>query len=246
MSLTPEQGLQVECFSHLWKEINQKLPGDFFLVGGTLLGAVRDGHFIPHDDDIDIGIFLGVKTQVKARRAFYRLVCNLSAAGFSLAMVRRDGTVRRNYAKVHCLEHDTLIDVFPSYLSHGGVFTLPLSSTFRFQLEQILPLQTIHFEGNNCQAPADTNGFLNGVFGEDWQTPNPMWKPAPEGVQMRRIRGLELSRSQLLGLGSLIADEGAQLAFRHAVKKHVSAFKILLQLTRDVRASVKRRITASK
>jgi hypothetical protein len=148
--------------------------------------------------------------------------------------------------KVHCLEHDTLVDVFPNYLSHGGVFTLPLSSTFRFRLEQILPLQTVHFEGNHCRAPADLDGFLSSVFGKDWQTPNPNWTPAPEGMQIRRIRGLELSRSQLLGLGSLIVDEESRLAFRQAVKKHVSTLKILLQPTREVRASVRRRIKALK
>lgn len=103
----------------MWQEFNQKLNRDFYLVGGPLLGAARNGHFILHDDDIDIGIFLGVKTESQARRAFYRFVCDLAEAGFSLAMVRSDRTVRRNYAKIYRFEHDTVIDIFPA-ISRGA------------------------------------------------------------------------------------------------------------------------------
>lgn len=157
-------------------------------------------------------------------------------------MVRRTGTVRRNYAHVYCITHDTVIDVFPSYLSRSGVFTLPLSSTFRFRLEQILPFQNIPFEGRNYPAPADLDGFLGNVFGQDWRIPNPQWAPARDGLQIRRIKGIELSRPQLIGLGRRIVDPESRLEFLQAVKAHVSTFKILLQLNRDIRASVKRRI----
>ena len=40
-------------FDRLCAEIEQ----EYFLVSGTFLGAVRDGGFIGHDHDIDLGVF---------------------------------------------------------------------------------------------------------------------------------------------------------------------------------------------
>lgn len=39
---------------NLFKEIVQKENLPFYLAGGSLIGAVRDGGFIPWDDDIDV------------------------------------------------------------------------------------------------------------------------------------------------------------------------------------------------
>ena len=39
------------------RKILNKNNQDFFLACGTLLGCIRNNSFIPHDQDIDIGIF---------------------------------------------------------------------------------------------------------------------------------------------------------------------------------------------
>ena len=53
--LSNVQSMIMEIFQYIYDYLNEK-DMEYYMLGGTLLGAVRHHGFIPWDDDIDIGI----------------------------------------------------------------------------------------------------------------------------------------------------------------------------------------------
>lgn len=66
------------------KDVMGEFNIPFFLMFGTLLGAVRDKEFIKHDKDIDLGFFREDKTD------FYKVILELKKYDFRL--LRTDHT----------------------------------------------------------------------------------------------------------------------------------------------------------
>jgi phosphorylcholine metabolism protein LicD len=60
------------------KKVCDKYDKPFFLMFGTLLGAIRDKEFIRTDTDTDIGFFL------ESKKGFYKVVQELATMDFEL------------------------------------------------------------------------------------------------------------------------------------------------------------------
>ena len=131
----------------------------FFLAWGTALGAHREGQFIPHDSDIDLGVFDK----------------DASLADVSEAL-RRAGIleIRRFSTEITVLVALVPVDIFvfehgPPHRSFSYTGPCDRHPNKTCVFENTFDLETILFYDDTYHIP--DLGFLSQSYGADWRRP---------------------------------------------------------------------------
>lgn len=168
----------LEHIGHLIKQF-RTIGYDVILNSGTLLGVIRDGKLIEHDDDIDLAILLKSKTRSDAAREWVELYSALMTKG----LAANNGNHTPGLYKLQSVG-ETSVDLFPCWMENGRVYLYP--HTFgELEKSSLLPTQTC----SNCghPIPAKPEDFLAINYGLDWVVPNPYFVfPWPQ--QKKRFR----------------------------------------------------------
>lgn len=149
--------------------VRDELGMDLFVTGGTLLGPVRDGAIMPHDDDADLAYLSEYENPSDLALESFAIERMLVSHGYEvvrlsavhLQLMFPGGTVTDRF----------YIDIF-TYFVTGGWFYGTFHAREPADQVTILPLQPVTVNGRALPGPANPAQLLAAIYGPGWAVPD--------------------------------------------------------------------------
>lgn len=142
-----------------------------FVVGGTLLGGVRDGKLLPHDDDADLAYLSEYTHPADVAAEGFRVGAQLAAQGFEIR--RHSATHLQLLFRDEAGNVQHYIDVFAAFFSADGQINQPFHVRGKMRRDQMLPFRSVWIDGTEFPGPADPEHWLEINYDANWRTPIP-------------------------------------------------------------------------
>ncbi|MFT4234687.1 MAG: LicD family protein [Microbacterium sp.] len=156
-----------------------------YLCSGTLLGAVRSGTLLPHDDDADIGLLLDSTSPADLTLDSFRLERVLDELGYIVVRHASSHLQITFYDEDGLTDH--YVDIFLAFF-RGDDFCQPIHIRTPLDRSSIVPLSTVVLEDREFVAPAVPEHWLAACYGDDWLTPDPSFTFQTPQATRRRFR----------------------------------------------------------
>jgi phosphorylcholine metabolism protein LicD len=168
-------------------DIIEKHGGKAWLDCGTLLGAIREGDYIPWDNDADLGINIeDVSEELlqELRDTFnIRFENGTIESYLFVSYLMRDN----NGENFKIKRSNFWFDLYVYYPGDNGYRTMVVNTCKVKKPAKIHPvpahcvetLQQIDWYGRKVWVPSSTDEYLTQWYGENWRTPNKNWTVSP-------------------------------------------------------------------
>lgn len=163
-----------------------ELSPDVCLGFGAVLAAVRDGHPIPHDDDLDVIIAFEPDRADTLAAALELIGEHLTSKGYKVS----GGFAAHRH--VTWPGGPRPVDVFVGLFEGDEIGWFP-GTRRALHRDALFPPSSAQLSGVECPLPRDPNGYLETIYGRDWRTPDPnfrhRWRTADYADQLGRAGG---------------------------------------------------------
>jgi len=137
------------------------------LYAGGLLGAIRDGKFIDHDDDIDLAVNMG---EVENDEIFDIWLAYKKALK-SLDLLA-DGEDALDSPVFRIKSSLFMVELFPAWVTAGKFSVYPYSLA-EIDENRIFPLRRM--DASEIMLPFDAEALLEQSYGPNWRIPDPFF-----------------------------------------------------------------------
>ncbi len=198
----------------------QRVGVEAFPAYGTLLGAVRNGKLIGHDNDADLAYVSTVSEPADVIRESFQIQRALSREGFSTS--RYSGAAIK--VDVNTSAGVIGLDVFGGFFHQGNLALMGEIYT-PFEPSWIFPLGTVSLEGRTLPAPAVPERLLEAMYGPSWLVPDPTFVfETPIEIRHRLdswFRGTRVNRNHWDRRYSNFANQGPARRRPHQLTRMV-------------------------
>lgn len=156
-----------EFYEDLRCVFSQSLGLPLLLTHGTLLGLVRNGDLLPHDDDFDCAYVSGLTDLEAVSRERFAIAAKLRDAGMDVK-IGFTGHLKIKRGKLE-------IDCMPAWFE-GGFYNVSIYSSLEMSVHEVLPPVQVLVRGHLVQLPAEAERFLALNYGENWRQPDPSYR----------------------------------------------------------------------
>lgn len=159
-------------------ELLKNINVESWLTDGTLLGFYREGDFIGHDGDVDLGI--------KASNWNEKILPMMIDHQFEL--IRTEGTVE-NGLEYSFKKNGVSLDFFFFYQEGKNIWHSAWLKGIQLKFSYpLFPLKQVTFLGELFMAPENEETYLLIKYGKGWKVPQKKWHWAfsPKNVHLAK------------------------------------------------------------
>lgn len=209
----PKSTRQIAGWMHSYGALRAHLAeaagSALMLCYGSLLGAIREGRVIPHDDDLDTVVLLRARSHADAAAEFRALTALILSRSDTVDIE----TWRGRFLKVSIGE-GSKIDVFPAW-HDGQRLWCPLTTCLDCDPDLLVEAEERDFHGTQALVPRRAEEFLALKYGPGWRIPDPGYRAASRKDVTYPFASFAISEDEL----PAIRQRAAELSGRGATGK---------------------------